>query len=68
MPSNQNEPELRRLREWCGENDIPISTAYEKIKQYGLELVKVGRGTYAPRRTREFLLSGSALQVSRKVA
>lgn len=60
MDNSHKDPDLRRLRSWCNENDIPVSTAYEKIKEHGLKIVKVGRGSYLDRETRRLITSGEA--------
>jgi hypothetical protein len=58
MEPSSHDPELRRMKSWCAENDIPLSTAYERIKKHGLEIIKVGRGAYLPRATRHAIITG----------
>ncbi len=55
---HDSDADLKRLRPWCEANDIPVSTLYEKLKLHGLKPIKIGRGSYLDRQTRQLFVTG----------
>lgn len=57
---HQNNPDLRRLRAWCRECDVPVSTLYARMKDLNIKPIKIGKGSYLNREQRQIIISGGA--------